>query len=75
MTKFEFPETSPRIFSPVPMVELEAGAAGATYARADEAAIGAAAIEPGAVAAGDAADAGANAGADASDVLSEEIAA
>ncbi len=74
MTKFEFPVMSPRIFSPVPMVELEAGAAGATYARTDEAATGAAAMEAGAVEAGSAAgEGGVNAGADASGVLNEEI--
>jgi hypothetical protein len=41
MTKFEFPETSPRIFNPAPMVELEVGPEGATEAA--EAAVEAAA--------------------------------
>ncbi len=66
MTKFEFPEMSPRIFNPAPMVELEVGPEGATDAA--EGAVGAAA-------AGDAAsEDGVDGVEDASVVLVDEIA-
>jgi len=71
MTRFEFPETSPRIFSPAPMVELEVGPEGATEGA--EGAVGAAAA--GAVVAGGAASEDGVAGvADASVVPVDEIA-
>jgi hypothetical protein len=79
MTKFEFPEMSPRIFRPAPMVELEVGAAGAegTGANEGEAAIGVGDADTGAVAgvaAGDTTGEDVVADAAASGVLIEEIA-
>ena len=79
MTKFEFPEMSPRIFRPAPMVELEVGAAGAAGAGADmgEAVTGAAATADGGiagVAAVGATDEDAGGGAGVSGVLIDEIA-
>jgi hypothetical protein len=66
----EFPEMSPRIFNPVPMVELEAGPGDATDT--GEGVIG---VEAGADAAGDrAGEAGVNGVAEVSDVLTDEIA-
>jgi hypothetical protein len=71
MTKFEFPEISPRIFNPAPMVELEVGPEGATDAA--EGAVGAAAA--GAVVAGEAAsEDGVDGVEDASVVFVDEIA-
>jgi hypothetical protein len=48
MTKFEFPEMSPRIFNPKPMVELEVGPGDATDMGVGEAVTGAAAAGCGA---------------------------
>jgi hypothetical protein len=76
MTKFEFPETSPRIFRPAPMVELDVGVAGAD-AKEGEAVTGAAAAFDDSfagVAAGGSADGDVAAGTDASAVLTDEIA-
>lgn len=75
MTKFEFPEMSPRIFRPAPMVELEVGAADATGAGAKVGAVAAGAAAAGdATAAGGAAGVVAVAGAGVSGVLRDEIA-
>jgi hypothetical protein len=79
MTKFEFPEMSPRIFRPAPMVELEVGAAGAAGigATLGELVIGAAAAFDDSVrgvAAGGTAAEDVAAGADVSGVLTDEIA-
>ncbi|MGA7915176.1 MAG: hypothetical protein WCA00_08075 [Candidatus Acidiferrales bacterium] len=77
MTKFEFPEISPRIFNPAPMVELDVGPADAADAGEGEGVLGAAATGAGGVAgtAGDAA-AGEDVAASAADsgVLTDEIA-
>jgi hypothetical protein len=71
MTKFEFPEMSPRIFNPAPMVELEVGPEGATDAA--EGAVEAAAA--GAVVAGDgASEDGVDGVKDPSVALGDEIA-
>lgn len=71
MTKFEFPEMSPRIFNPAPMVELEVGPE--TETGAGERAIEATATEAG-VAGDAAAEGGVDGVADASGVLTDEIA-
>ena len=72
MTKFEFPEMSPRIFNPAPMAELEVGPEGATDAGVAEVAIAAAVADAGV--AGDAVgEGGVDGVADASGVLSDEI--
>jgi hypothetical protein len=71
MTKFEFPEMSPRIFNPAPMVELEVGPEGAMEAAAG--AVEAAAA--GAVVAGDgSSEDGVDGVRDASVALGDEIA-
>ena len=72
MTKFEFPETSPRIFNPAPMAELEVGPKEATERGASEGVTGAAAAGGGVT--GDAVSEGDVEGVDdTSGVLTDEI--
>jgi hypothetical protein len=68
----EFPEMSPRILNPAPMVELEVGPGDATDTGVGKGVIG---VEAGTDAAGDrAGEGGVNGVAEVSDVLTDEIA-